>query len=115
MSTETLLVELLAEELPPKALKKLGEAFADGVAAGLASRDFLTADSKVTGLIAATSAFSGSLPKTSSRRRPNVSASMSPTAVMTRLSRAKTLRWKLTRSSRVMALTVSAVPSTSRP
>ena len=45
----TLLVELFAEELPPKALKKLGEAFADGVAAGLASRHFLAADSKVTG------------------------------------------------------------------
>ena len=49
MSGDTLVVELFAEELPPKALKKLGEAFADGVAAGLASRDFLTADSKVAG------------------------------------------------------------------
>ena len=49
MNTATLLVELFVEELPPKALKKLGEAFADGVAAGLASRDFLASDSKVTG------------------------------------------------------------------
>ncbi len=49
MSAATLLVELFAEELPPKALPKLGESFADGIAAGLASRDFLGADSAVTG------------------------------------------------------------------
>ena len=29
MSAQNLLVELFVEELPPKALKKLGEAFAD--------------------------------------------------------------------------------------
>ena len=33
---ETLLVELLCEELPPKALKRLGDAFADGISKGLA-------------------------------------------------------------------------------
>ncbi|MEP7262422.1 MAG: glycine--tRNA ligase subunit beta, partial [Usitatibacter sp.] len=33
-----LLVELLCEELPPKALKRLGEAFADGVFKGLEKR-----------------------------------------------------------------------------
>ena len=33
-----LLVELFTEELPPKALKRLGDAFAHGVAAGLAAR-----------------------------------------------------------------------------
>ena len=49
MSAATLLVELFTEELPPKALKKLGEAFADGIAAGLSSRDFLGAGSTVTG------------------------------------------------------------------
>jgi glycyl-tRNA synthetase beta chain len=38
---QTLLVELLTEELPPKALAKLSEAFANGIAAGLKSRDFL--------------------------------------------------------------------------
>ena len=32
-----LLVELFTEELPPKALRRLGEAFAAGIAAGLAS------------------------------------------------------------------------------
>jgi glycyl-tRNA synthetase beta chain len=35
MTTKSLLVELFVEELPPKALKALGEAFADGVANGL--------------------------------------------------------------------------------
>jgi glycyl-tRNA synthetase beta chain len=44
----TLLVELLTEELPPKALAKLGEAFSAGVANGLKTRDFLTADSHIT-------------------------------------------------------------------
>ncbi len=38
-----LLVELLTEELPPKALKPLGEAFAQGIAAGLAERGLLAA------------------------------------------------------------------------
>ena len=33
----TLVVELLTEELPPKSLKQLGEAFADGMAGGCAS------------------------------------------------------------------------------
>src|SRR4051794_2784013 len=41
----TLLVELLTEELPPKALAKLGEAFANGIFNGLQTRGFLTADS----------------------------------------------------------------------
>jgi glycyl-tRNA synthetase beta chain len=45
---QTLLVELLTEELPPKALVKLGAAFAAGINSGLASRDFLDADSVVT-------------------------------------------------------------------
>ena len=35
MSTQNLLVELFVEELPPKALKKLGEAFASGIFDGL--------------------------------------------------------------------------------
>ena len=48
MTNATLLVELFAEELPPKALKKLGESFAAGLASGLASRDFLTDGSQVT-------------------------------------------------------------------
>jgi glycyl-tRNA synthetase beta chain len=45
---QTLLVELLTEELPPKALAKLGDAFAAGIVSGLKSRDFLEADSLVT-------------------------------------------------------------------
>ena len=38
---QTLLVELFTEELPPKALIKLGAAFANGIANGLKARDFL--------------------------------------------------------------------------
>ena len=38
MSTETLLIELGTEELPPKALKSLGISFRDGIVAGLAQR-----------------------------------------------------------------------------
>jgi glycyl-tRNA synthetase beta chain len=45
---QTLLVELQTEELPPKALVKLGAAFASGIANGLRARDFLDADSVVT-------------------------------------------------------------------
>lgn len=45
---QTLLVELQTEELPPKALVKLGAAFATGIANGLKARDFLEADSSVT-------------------------------------------------------------------
>ena len=37
----TLLVELLTEELPPKALARLGDAFAEGIAQRLASRDLI--------------------------------------------------------------------------
>ena len=44
----TLLVELLTEELPPKALAKLGAAFAAGITNGLKSRDFLSDDSVAT-------------------------------------------------------------------
>jgi len=39
MSTETLLVELGTEELPPKALKSLALAFRDGITQGLSQRD----------------------------------------------------------------------------
>jgi len=41
MATATLLVELFTEELPPKSLQRLGEAFAEGIRAGLAARGFL--------------------------------------------------------------------------
>jgi glycyl-tRNA synthetase beta chain len=37
----TLLVELLTEELPPKALSRLGDAFAEGIAQRLAARDLI--------------------------------------------------------------------------
>jgi glycyl-tRNA synthetase beta chain len=48
MTTQNLLVELFVEELPPKALKKLGEAFASELAAQLRSRGLADADSVVT-------------------------------------------------------------------
>jgi glycyl-tRNA synthetase beta chain len=46
--TQTLLIELLTEELPPKALAKLGEAFAAGIQAGLQARGFLEAGAAAT-------------------------------------------------------------------
>ncbi|MCL4687168.1 MAG: glycine--tRNA ligase subunit beta [Burkholderiales bacterium] len=49
MSAATLLVELFTEELPPKALGRLGEAFAAGLEAGLAKRGFLSDGSARTG------------------------------------------------------------------
>jgi glycyl-tRNA synthetase beta chain len=45
--SETLLVELFTEELPPKALKKLGDAFASGIRAGLSSRGLVDANTAV--------------------------------------------------------------------
>jgi len=44
-NTATLVVELFTEELPPKALRALGDAYADGVIAGLTDRGFLTSAS----------------------------------------------------------------------
>ncbi|KKW69270.1 glycyl-tRNA synthetase subunit beta [Lampropedia cohaerens] len=46
--TENLLVELLVEELPPKALRKLGEAFAQGLAEGLKAQGLLDAAAAIT-------------------------------------------------------------------
>jgi glycyl-tRNA synthetase beta chain len=45
---QTLLIELLTEELPPKALSKLGDAFAAGIFNGLKTRDFLEGDAVAT-------------------------------------------------------------------
>jgi glycyl-tRNA synthetase beta chain len=47
MSTKNLLVELFVEELPPKALKKLGESFAYSLFEALKSRDLLSGSSSV--------------------------------------------------------------------
>ena len=44
----SLLIELQTEELPPKALKKLSEAFAGGVEKSLAAQKFLSETTKVT-------------------------------------------------------------------
>jgi glycyl-tRNA synthetase beta chain len=43
-----LLVEIVTEELPPKALPRLGEAFANGIASALIERGFASADAKVS-------------------------------------------------------------------
>ena len=45
---QTLLVELLTEELPPKVLGKLGDAFASAIFNGLSSRTFLEDDARFT-------------------------------------------------------------------
>jgi glycyl-tRNA synthetase beta chain len=44
-----LLVELFVEELPPKALKKIGEAFAANLESSLKAQGLLAAESKLTG------------------------------------------------------------------
>src|SRR6185312_12505079 len=46
LMSDTLIVELLTEELPPKALPRLGEAFAAGIEAGLRERGFLNKTSR---------------------------------------------------------------------
>lgn len=48
MTTHSLLVELLTEELPPKALKRLGEAFAQGIARALQAAKLADAGAQVT-------------------------------------------------------------------
>jgi len=48
MTTQNLLVELFVEELPPKALRKLGDAFATQLADQLRAMGLTTADSVVT-------------------------------------------------------------------
>lgn len=48
MTSKNLLVELFVEELPPKALKKLGESFAGVLADSLRAQGLATADSVVT-------------------------------------------------------------------
>ncbi|MBI3285683.1 MAG: glycine--tRNA ligase subunit beta [Burkholderiales bacterium] len=45
---QTLLVELFTEELPPKALARLGDAFAAGIVQSLKARDFLENDAVAT-------------------------------------------------------------------
>lgn len=48
MTTQNLLVELFVEELPPKALKKLGEAFSSVLADSLKAQGLAAADAAVT-------------------------------------------------------------------
>jgi glycyl-tRNA synthetase beta chain len=46
-STQNLLVELCCEELPPKALKKLGDAFANGLYRGLDEQQFIASSATI--------------------------------------------------------------------
>jgi len=48
MSQAPLLLELLTEELPPKALKRLGQSFSEGIAQQLQATGLLTNDSLIT-------------------------------------------------------------------
>ena len=48
MNHDNLLVELLVEELPPKALKKLGEAFAAALSGALQAQGLAAADAAIT-------------------------------------------------------------------
>lgn len=48
MNHASLLIELFTEELPPKVLERLGQAFAQGIASGLSDKMLLSADSVVT-------------------------------------------------------------------
>jgi glycyl-tRNA synthetase beta chain len=48
MASQNLLIELLVEELPPKALKKLGEAFANSIFHSLNSRKLCSQNSQVS-------------------------------------------------------------------
>ena len=48
MNHDNLLVELLVEELPPKALKKLGEAFAASLSGALQAQGLAAADAAIT-------------------------------------------------------------------
>jgi glycyl-tRNA synthetase beta chain len=48
LATRNLLVELLVEELPPKSLKKLGDSFAEGIAAGLKRQGLAREDATAT-------------------------------------------------------------------
>jgi glycyl-tRNA synthetase beta chain len=48
MSTKNLLVEFFVEELPPKALKKIGDAFAQALQASLKAQGLLAEDSALT-------------------------------------------------------------------
>ncbi len=48
MTTKNLLVELLVEELPPKSLKKLGDSFAEALAASLMVQGLVASDATVT-------------------------------------------------------------------
>jgi glycyl-tRNA synthetase beta chain len=72
----TLLVELLTEELPPKALRRLGDAFADGVVKGLVKREMADAN---------TAARAFATPRRLAVAIPDVKAQSQPRAIEVKL------------------------------
>jgi glycyl-tRNA synthetase beta chain len=67
MSTQNLLVELFVEELPPKALKKLGEAFGGAIEVSLVAQDLI--DQKVRGVFPFDARVTGAIQYFASPRR----------------------------------------------
>ncbi len=63
MGANDLLVELLVEELPPKALKALGDAFAAGVCDGLKKRGLCSAETEPTRVFASPRRLGVTVPK----------------------------------------------------
>ena len=49
MKSDNLLIELLVEELPPKALKKIGATFAQSIEKSLKAQELLSQESQVKG------------------------------------------------------------------
>ena len=81
MSARTLLVELFTEELPPKALGRLGESFAAGLEAGLRKRGFLSGDAKAE-VFATPRRLAASLPAVAGATEPKpVEVKLMPVAV----------------------------------
>ena len=118
MTSATLLVELLTEELPPKALPKLGQAFADGIAAGLRARGLAAADGAFRWFatprrLAVTLA--GVLPEAAAREVTEkimpvsvaLTADGQPTPALTKKLEAKGIPWR--------PLPASSAASTARP
>lgn len=69
MSTEALLIELLCEELPPKALSRLAEALAEQLRAGLQAAGFVAADSPAADVFATPRRLAVRLPQVLGRQQ----------------------------------------------
>ncbi len=96
MTTDTLLIELLTEELPPKVLEKLSTTFADEVFAALKEQALISTDSVCTPYCTPRR-LAVSITNVSRRYRPiassNVKGLRSRQGWMQKVSRPK--RWKV--------------------